>query len=43
MRLQLALRHGSKPVHYFPDVMVSCESLSNDALSLTQPCLIVEV
>lgn len=43
MRLRLALQHGSKPVHYFPDVMVSCETLPNDALSLTQPCLIVEV
>lgn len=43
MRLRLVSPHGNKPLHYFPDVMVSCETLPNDAMSLTQPCLIVEV
>ncbi|RJF71872.1 Uma2 family endonuclease [Deinococcus cavernae] len=43
MRLRLVSPHVSKPLHYFPDVMVTCEALSNDAMSVTQPCLIVEV
>lgn len=43
MRLRLQPQQGYKSVHYFPDVMVSCEALANDAMSLTRPCLIVEV
>lgn len=45
MRLRISNQVTGQLVHYFPDLMVSCEQATQNpkTLHLTEPCLIVEI
>ena len=40
---QKCILFNRKPLYYYPDVVVTCDSDDKDRFSLSYPCLIIEV